>query len=276
MFEVLKISRPSKWLLLIVSFFIGAFASDTANFFWPALAVFAFYFIFPANLLLYGLNDIFDHKLDEHAPKRRHKNLITPFNRWRIANIIIMWNLPFAVVWLADEMPSAAKLSLLGFLFFAIFYSAKPIRAKTKPPLDAFFNILYVFPALFAYGLLEYQFPPWQIIAAAGLWTTMMHAYAAIPRSPADKKAGIHTIATLLRPLGTLGFCLVTAAGAVALSYPTLKLFAVGAGLLYLLIFLITFVRNHPAKQFLLYTAFPYINAAVGFGLILYIALVIK
>lgn len=276
MFEVIKISRPSKWLLLIVSFFIGAVASDTTNFFWPALAVFAFYFIFPANLLLYGLNDIFDHKTDVHAKDRRHKNLVTPANRWRIANIIIMWNLPFAVVWLADEMPAAAKLSLLGFLFFAIFYSAKPIRAKTKPPFDAFFNVLYVFPALFAYGLLEYKFPSWQIIAAATLWAAMMHAYAAIPRSVADRKVGIHTIATLLRPLGTLGFCLLAAAGAVALAYGTLKLFAVGAGLLYLLMFLITFVRNQPAKQFILYTAFPYINAVVGLSLIAYITLVIK
>lgn len=276
MLEVLKISRPTRWPLLIVPFFIGAVAGDTTNFFWPALAVFAFYFTFPANILLYGLNDISDRQTDAHSPERRHKNHITEFSRWRILNIIILWNLPFAVVWLADEMPTAAKLSLLGFLFFSIFYSFKPIRAKTKPPLDAAFNILYVFPALFAYGLLEYKFPSWQIIAAAGLWTAMMHAYAAIPRSPADRKAKVHTIATLLRPLGTLGFCLIAAAAAVALSYGVLKLFAVGAGLLYLLIFLITFVRNYPAKQFVLYTAFPYINAAVGLGLIAYITLVIK
>jgi hypothetical protein len=43
------------------------------------------------------------------------------------------------------------SLSLLGFLFFGIFYSAPPIRAKEIPFLDSFFNILYVFPGIAAY-----------------------------------------------------------------------------------------------------------------------------
>jgi 4-hydroxybenzoate polyprenyltransferase len=270
----LKISRPSRWLLLLGSFMIGALASDTSNFFWPALAVFAFYFTFPANLLIYGVNDIFDQKADQHNKDKT--NLVTPDNRLQIVNLIILWNLPFFVVWLADEMPTASKWALLGFVFFGIFYSAWPIRARSKPILDSFFNILYVFPGLFAYGLLEYKFPPWQIIVAATLWAAAVHAYSAIPKAAANKKAGVNTIATFLHPIGTLMFCLACFAGSAALSYPWLKMFSLGIGLLYLFIILITFVRTDPAKQFFLYKAFPYINILVAIGLGYYIATVIK
>lgn len=272
----LKISRPLRWPLLIVPFFVGAFAADTTNFFWPALAVFAFYFTFPANMLLYGINDIADRESDKKGGHKAGRNLVTAENRWRIMNIIILWNLPFCVVWLADEMPNPAKLALLGFLFFSIFYSLKPIRAKTKPLLDSLFNVLYIFPGLFAYGLLEYRFPPWQLIAAAALWAIAMHAYMSIPKISADKKAGISSVATLLRPLGTLVLCMAAIAGAAALSYPWLKMFALGAGLFYLLILLATFIRAQPAKPSALYKHAPIINAVAGVGLIFYIAHIVK
>ncbi len=275
--QYLRISRPRFWLYLLGPFLLGAVAADTSDFFWPALAVFAFYFTFPANMLIYGVNDIFDYETDKHNEKKiKYETLVSPDRRWRITNIIILWNLPFCAVWLADEMPQSAKLALLGFLFFGIFYSAKPIRAKTKPLLDSFFNILYVFPGLFAYGLLEYRLPPWQLIAASTLWCAAMHAYSAIPDIKADKKARIHTIATFLRPLGTLVFCMLCFACAAYLAFPWLGLFAVGAGALYLMIMLITFVRSEPSQVFTFYKLFPYLNITVGTGLFFYIAYVLK
>jgi 4-hydroxybenzoate polyprenyltransferase len=275
--QYLRISRPRFWLYLLGPFLIGSISADTTNFFWPALAVFAFYFTFPANMLIYGINDIFDYETDKHNPrKQEYEEVVTPTSRWRIANVIILWNLPFCVVWLADEMPVTSKLALLAFLFLGIFYSAKPIRAKTKPILDSLFNILYIFPGLFAYGLLEYKFPPVQIMVAAGLWCVAMHAYSAIPDIRYDKKAGINTIATLLHPLGTLVFCMLCFAGAAALSYSWLKLFAVGAGALYLIMMLITFVRTKPDQIFAIYRFFPFINIAVGTALFFYIANYLK
>jgi len=275
--KYLKVSRPRFWLYLLGPFLIGTIAADTTDFFWPALAVFAFYFTFPANMLIYGVNDIFDYETDRHNTKKYgYEDLVTPDLRWRIANVIILWNLPFFVVWLADEMPVQSKVALLGFLFFGVFYSAWPIRAKIRPMLDSVFNVLYIFPGLFAYGLLEYRYPPLQILAAAGLWCMAMHAYSAIPDIKADKKAGIQTVATMLRPLGTLVFCIACFAGAAYLAYPWLGLFALGAGALYVLMMLITFVRTKPDQLFALYKLFPLINLAVGAGLFFYIALVIK
>ena len=72
----LRISRPRFWLYLLGPFLIGAIAADTANFFWPALAVFAFYFTFPANMLIYGVNDIFDYEADKHNPAKKGSELL--------------------------------------------------------------------------------------------------------------------------------------------------------------------------------------------------------
>lgn len=274
--QYLKISRPLRWPLLIISFAIGTVSADITNFFWPALAVFAFYFTYPANMLLYGVNDFFDRHADKKAGHSDDKNLVTAENRWRIVNTIILWNLPFCVVWLADEMPQQSKLALLGFIGLAFFYSAKPIRAKSKPLLDSMFNSLYIFPGLFAYGLLESKFPSWQILASAVLWMAAVHAYSAIPKMRFDKKAGTNTVATFLRPLGTLVFCILAIAGAVALSFAQLRLFAVGAGALYLVIFLITFVRAQPDKSFGFYKYFTIVNMLVGLSLIGYILRFIK
>jgi len=260
----------------MISFAIGVVSGDITNFFWPALAVFAFYFTFPANMLLYGINDFFDIFADQKAKRPTKQNLVTTENRWRILNVIILWNLPFCVVWLADEMPLASKLSLLAFIALGIFYSAKPIRAKTKPILDVVFASLYILPGLFAFGLLEYRFPSWQLIVAASLWMAAVHAYALIPKIPFDKKAGINTTATLLRPLGTLLFCVAAIAGAVALSFERLRMFSVGAGVLYLLVFLITFVRADPTEKFVLYRYFAIINSVVGISLVVYILLSVK
>lgn len=272
----IKISRPLKWPLLIISFAIGTVSADISNFFWPALAVFAFYFTYPANLLLYGLNDYFDMHADKRAGHPDSKNIVTNENKWRIINTIVLWNLPFCVVWLADEMPVASKLALLGFISLGIFYSAKPIRAKSKPILDALFNALYIFPGLFAFGLLEYRLPDYKILIAAVLWLAALHAYSLVPKVKFDRKAGTHTTATFLRPLGTLLFCIAAVATAVALSFSTLRLFSVVAGGLYILIFLITFVRERPDAMFKIYRYFPLINMTVGLGLIYYILTVVK
>lgn len=271
--QYLRISRPRHWIYLLGPFLVGVVASDTSGFFWPALAVFVFYFTFPANLLIYGINDIFDYKSKQN---KSPDDLASPSMRWGLLSAIVLWNLPFCLVWLADDLPVAAKLSLAGFLFFGVFYSAWPLRAKTKPVLDSLFNVLYIFPGLFAYGLLEYQLPPWQIITAGALWCAAMHAYLAIPDIKDDKKAGYRTIATTFRPLGTLVFCMLCYIGVAVLTYPQLKLFSLGAGIFYLFIILITFVRVDPSQKFALQKLFPLINVLFGMGLIAYVMLIVK
>ncbi len=275
--KYLNVSRPRFWVYLLGPFLIGAVSADASGLIWAALAVFAFYFTYPANLLIYGVNDIFDYETDKHNPKKvDYEGLVTPDKRKGLAWAILLWNVPFALVWFFDTLPGSFKIAYAGFLLFGIFYSAPPIRAKTKPIIDSVFNTLYIFPGLLAYALLKETLPPLQLIIAATLWCMAMHAFSAIPDIKADRQANIHTVATFLRARGTLLYCALCYGGAAYLSYSALNWFSLGAGALYVLLMCIPMFSKKPGEVFGIYKLFPYINMSVGAALFFYIALLVK
>lgn len=170
--------------------------------------MFAIYFLFPANLLIYGVNDIFDFETDRLNPKKTEKELLAraQSQRYLIAAIFLT-NIPLLIV--TSTLTPLAALPLSGFLFFSIYYSAPPIRAKARPVIDSIFNILYPFPGIIGYQLIAGKLPPLPIVAAGGLWMMAMHAYSALPDIQADRDSGLSTIATSLGARGTFSFCLV-------------------------------------------------------------------
>ncbi len=234
--------------------------------------LFAIYFLFPANLLIYGVNDIFDHDTDQLNEKKLEYEALVQKNQQRsLAIWIAVFNLPFIV--LALIFVPATLISLAGFLFFSIFYSAPPIRAKAKPFLDSAFNILYVFPGVFGYQLLTEGFPPYILMIAAGLWTAAMHAYSAIPDIEADKQAGLKTIATVCGPYGTLALCFCLYAAAAILSYSYLGFICVSIGSVYLILMIASVRSLKTGTIFKLYRWFPVINALAGAAIFWQIAL---
>lgn len=81
-----------------------------------------------------------------------------------------------------------------------MFYSALPIRAKSKPFLDSFFSAShYVFTGIFGYYLIypDKNFPILAFIFGM-LWSMAMHAYSAVFDIEFDRMAKINTIATFL------------------------------------------------------------------------------
>ena len=99
--EVLKISRPRFWLYEAATFglvgTVGAlqglsFFSDWR--YW----VFALYFLIPANILIYGINDIFDYETDKLNPKKgdnAYEALVPPERQRSLWKWIIFTNVPF-------------------------------------------------------------------------------------------------------------------------------------------------------------------------------------
>ena len=265
---LLKVSRPRFWLYVFGPYLIGlaAGAASRGDFLRLDVFLFAVYFLFSANLLIYGVNDIFDFETDRRNPKKsEYEMLVRPESHRTLAWTIILLNLPFiaAAVYLA---PRALPL-LAGFLFFSIFYSAPPIRAKAIPTLDSAFNILYVFPAAFAYQMLTGSFMPLILFIAAGLWTMAMHAYSAIPDIQADKAAGVSTIATLLGRNGTLLFCLVAYVAAAFLARQYLGYFSIAIGAVYAAMIGISCFSKEGDGIFSIYRRFPIVNAVIGFTL---------
>lgn len=262
--NILLISRPRFWIYELGTFFVGYLlaAKNITDFYNIDFILFFIYFTFPANLLIYGINDIFDYETDKlNSKKVEYEILLDPKYHKKIFYLIIVFNLPFLIY-------SFFKLSIfqiflfLIFLFFAIFYSATPIRAKAKPFIDSLFSAgHYVFTGVFAYYLIypNKDFPIETIIFGF-LWAMAMHAYSAVPDIEADKKANINTIATFLGNKKTIYLCLLLYSLAFIILSKFNYIYLIGA-IPYLFLMILT-LKNLKDKEkiFKIYKIFPYIN----------------
>jgi 4-hydroxybenzoate polyprenyltransferase len=145
--RLFRLSRPRFWMYVFGPFVVGALvgAENPRVYLSSTTLLWAAFFLFPANLLIYGVNDVFDYETDRlNAKKRGYEDLVPPDERRQIA----LATLGFCAPWLflLPFLPRNCLWALGGFLFFSIFYSAPPIRAKSKPFVDAAFNVLYIFP----------------------------------------------------------------------------------------------------------------------------------
>lgn len=265
---LLKVSRPRFWIYVFGPYIVGLAAGIGSGDDLLRLdaLVFSIYFLLPANLLIYGINDIFDWETDRLNPKKtEYETLVRPDSHRRLAIWIASLNLPFVIG--TFILAPQALPALAGFMFFSVFYSATPIRAKTVPFIDSLFNILYVFPAAFAYQMLTGTFLPLGIFAAAGLWTMAMHAYSAIPDIKADDEAGLSTIATEMGPNWTHGFCMACYFLAMILCFDAgfIAPGIIGIGYLYLMIFSLRVEGD--MGLFSVYRLFPIFNTIAGFVL---------
>ena len=271
---LLKVSRPRFWFYVFGPYLVGlvAGAESPRQLYSLFFALYGVYFTFPANLLIYGVNDIYDYETDTlNEKKTEYEILVTPALRSKLWLAIFITNFAFIGIFFHGGFPTI--VAGIGFLFFSVFYSAPPIRAKSKPFLDSAFNILYVMPGAFGYSLVTGQFPPAAIIVAAGLWTAAMHAYSAIPDIDADKTAGLKTIATVLGPFATLAVCSFLYLAAAVISFECLGFASISLGSAYLILMAASVVSVRSGTLFKLYKAFPIINILAGFIIFWQIAL---
>lgn len=266
--KIISHSRPHFWMYLLGPYLIGITAGnhnlDPARI--SLLIFFGLYFLFPANLFLYGVNDIFDFETDKLNPKKQGYELaLEPSQQRKIATIIAICSLPWGVGLFFTNTPTIIAALLFGLLSY--YYSAQPIRAKSKPLLDSVFNVLYIVPALVGYFLTGSTHLNWFLLLAGALWTIAMHAYSAVPDITADKKAYLNTIATFLGSKGTLTLCTLCYLASSLLAGQSLgtPVYALGVG--YLLMMRISFQQKTEADLLKVYRWFPLINILSGFVL---------
>lgn len=273
-----RTSRPRFWVYLAGPYLLGSFAgapsADTflAAPFWIGLA----FFTLPANLLVYGVNDIFDYETDRRNAKKSgdpagYEKLLDPSEHPRLWTAVALLCLPL----LALLRPAArgAELAMTAFLFFSVFYSAPPIRAKARPVVDSLFNVLYACPGFFGYLLAGGAAGPVApgVVAAAWLWCMAMHAFSAVPDIQADTDAGVPTVATLLGRRATLWACGALYVASAALAAPALSATPVGPALCGLLAVAYAAMigaslrGGDVSRVFQVYRWFPVLNAAAGF-----------
>ena len=204
----------------------GIFANPTA-------LLWALYFTLPANLLIYGVNDIFDYETDvRNAKKRGYEAVVPPDDRKKLWAAILVTNLPFLL--LALSLPSLAWFAWLAFAGLSVHYSMPPIRAKARPFLDAAFNLLYVCPGFVAYFLLGPKPFDISVMLAGWAWVMAMQLYSAVPDITADTESGIRTTATVLGLKNSLWLCFALYLAATVLSARATQFLSLPLGAIYL------------------------------------------
>jgi lycopene elongase/hydratase (dihydrobisanhydrobacterioruberin-forming) len=270
----LKISRPRFWIYEIGPYIIGVLAAaQSEHTIWLAvpIGIFFLFFTYPANIFIYGINDIHDYETDKLNPKKiAYEALVTPAERASLYTQIALFTIPFVIYAFASLSLHTALLFVL-FFFFAGFYSSPPIRAKARPFIDSVFSAgHYVVTALFSYAVASDVLGApidWSITAPcvlAGMcWAIAMHAYSAVPDIQADTDANLETFATVLGKRNTILACASLYTISALLSFPYIGIYSLILGALYVF-FMIRSLHTTNESLFKIYTYFPTINTISG------------
>ncbi|PSQ39835.1 lycopene elongase [Halobacteriales archaeon QS_9_68_42] len=203
---VLRMSRPRFWPYLAGPVVVGVAyaAASTAELFAPLAVALFVYFLLPANVFLYGVNDVFDADVDAKNPKKEEREVRYQGDRLVPALVVATGALGLAFLPL---LPAGGVVAMVAFLLLAAEYSAPPLRFKTTPVLDSVSNGLYVLPGVVAYAAVAGSVPPLAAVAGGWLWAMGMHTFSAIPDIEPDRRAGIRTTATALGERRTYAYC---------------------------------------------------------------------
>lgn len=271
--EVFFLSRPRFWMYVLGTYLVGIisagniFEYDTYTVL--LLIAFGLFFSLPANVFIYGINDIYDYETDILNEKKIKYESVLKLEKHRsLWQFIIFLILPFLPLFFIAN--TKVKLAICLFMATGLFYSAKPIRAKSNPPLDVLFSaIIYVSPALVGYYITGNTNIQWLAVLAGLIWAFGMQTYSAIPDIIADKKAGVNTLAVMLGEKKSLLFCLCAYLLSASIGMYYVGVIALVFGLVYVIIVLLT--MKDTAKLFKFYTYFPIVNVVTGAVLFFYL-----
>lgn len=200
--RLFHISRPALWINTIGPAFIGLWCTDVLWRwdFWPLLL----WLTLPFNLLIYGINDIFDWETDNinHRKGSWEGARINKTEFARIAFVTLGLNVPF-LVYFATAFSATALLWIATYTAVFIFYSAPPVRFKARPFWDSLSNFAYGLPILFVPLALNNTYDLWLVLGLC-MWSVAKHAYDAIQDIDVDSDAGILTTANSLGVQKTL------------------------------------------------------------------------
>lgn len=220
------VSRPLSWIntaypfAAVMVLATGAIDAKTV--------VGTLFFLVPYNLLMYGINDIFDYASDIANPRKGGAEGATLPPRLHRVTLIAAAALavPFVVVlaWFGAERPWSWAMLAIS-LFAVIAYSAPGLRFKEIPVLDSLTSSShFVMPALCALALAgtTITLPLVLALVAFFLWGMASHAFGAVQDIVPDRNAGIGSIATALGAATTvrLAVALWMAAGTLMLFAP--------------------------------------------------------
>ncbi len=170
---------------------------------WEALPV-LLWLTLPFNLLIYGVNDVFDQETDAKNPRKGTLEgaRIDPEEVRLIALGVVLLNVPF-LLYFVPFLPVAATLWMALYALIFVGYSAPPARFKARPYLDSLSNAAYAFPLVFV-PLALGEAPLWPAAGGLMAWSAAKHTFDAVQDVEEDRAAGIRTTAVRLGPRGVV------------------------------------------------------------------------
>ena len=218
---LLAASRPLSWVNTAYPF--AAAYLLTGGRVDLVLVVGTVWLLVPYNLLMYGVNDVFDYESDlRNDRKGGVEGAILP-PKWHRATLWAagLVNAPFVIALaLLGGWASAAVLAVVVFAVVA--YSAPGLRFKERPFLDSVASSThFAGPAMLGLALSPDPLDTVAVAAVAGffLWGMASQAFGAVQDIVPDREAGIGSVATALgaAPTVRLAVGLYAAAGVVLL-----------------------------------------------------------
>nr|WP_283251775.1 prenyltransferase [Aeromicrobium duanguangcaii] len=222
-------SRPLSWVNTAFPFgaaYLLAGGGPDALFWLGCL-----WFLIPYNLLMYGINDVFDYESDLRNPRKGGVEGVVLDRRVHRLTIwaAVVSNVPFVVLFAAVGSV-ASNLVLAISIFAVVAYSAPVLRFKERPFLDSITSSThFVSPAVFGLALAdarghEVEVGVTVLAALVGffLWGVGSHAFGAVQDVTADRAADIGSIGTVLGARNTARFALAAylLAGVCLLALP--------------------------------------------------------
>ena len=207
--EALFVSRPVSWINTAAPFLVGYLITVQSLDITAIIGL--LYFLFPYNLLMYGVNDIYDYESDIKNPRKNSvEGALLPKNKHnQLWAYIALTNLPFIIYFLAIGSP-LVKAAIVIIIILCLSYSAKPLRFKEVPFLDSINSSLhFVGPFIFGLAFTNEVSNYWPVIIAFLCWGIASQAFGSIQDIKSDRAAKIRSIGTFLGARRTNTYSLI-------------------------------------------------------------------
>jgi len=208
--DLLLASRPLSWINTAFGF-AAAYVLSTGRVD-ATLVIGTLFFLVPYNLMMYGINDVFDYASDLANPRKGGAEgaVLPPARHRTVLTWSVLLSVPFVVALVLLGHP-LSWLVLTFSLFAVVAYSVPALRFKEIPFLDSITSsIHFVSPAV--YGLVLAGARPNEplviLVAAFLAWGVASHAFGAVQDVLPDREAGIASIATVLGARRAVRFAL--------------------------------------------------------------------
>jgi 4-hydroxybenzoate polyprenyltransferase len=220
--SIVRASRPISWINTAFPFAAGYLMVEGRVD--GLLIVGTLFFLVPYNLLMYGVNDVFDYESDLLNPRKggiegdvvRDRDQARKVHRGIIAASVLtvapmMW-------WLIVVGTPQSAIALVVVVFAVVAYSAPVLRFKERPFLDSFTSAVhFAGPLVYAFVLTGTGLTGrgvWPIWVAFLAWGMASHAFGAVQDVRADREGGIASIGTVMGARVTTWFAVVMYAAA--------------------------------------------------------------